>query len=102
MNELIFFSQFKEKLLVSKEDALLFIYVEIDDLLRKNQFDMIDLILKSSFNKSLSTIDFLALLSITFPAKNKLKYRNEFAKYVRRYITERDPNRAEELLSGLE
>lgn len=102
MNELEFCSELKKKLLVDPDDALVFIYVGIDKLLRDGDFNKVDKILTACAAEPFSTMEFLALLSITYSAKDKLKHRSEFAKHVRNHIIGTGSKYADELLSGLE
>ena len=77
------------------------IYEEVDTLLTQNEFKRCDSLLRRLDIRSKSTDELLGYLIVTFPARSKLLYRNQFYIEVVNLVQERKENE-EGLFNGLE
>jgi hypothetical protein len=94
-------SKIRERASEDPDEAVFFIYREVDALLRHGAFRVCDLLLTEDFS-TLKTVHLLALLSITSPARGELNCRGDFAKLVRARLSQTEGSRVEELLAGIE
>lgn len=93
--------QIRSRALGDEDEGVFFIYDNVDSLLAQGSFLTCDRLLREHFD-DLPLIFELALLSITWPAKDALSHRASFAQRLRARLTREDPERVEDLLSGLE
>jgi hypothetical protein len=84
------------------DDGIGLIFATIYELLQRDAFDVVDLILSDVSLDTLPIVHQLAMLSITNPAREKLDQRAAFARRVRKRIMMDDDARVDELLRGLE
>ncbi len=88
-------------LLDDPEDTGFLIYEAIDALMSAGDFAAVDAFLWEDWSR-LSTLNLLAILSISEAARELLAERSGFAAKVREWLTTREPERVDELLRGLE
>ena len=85
------------------DDAIAFIYSEVDALLRKGEFGVVANLLSAIAPSEFDFVCLLGFVSITRAARVPLaEARSTFVARVRSHIAQRDPNRVDELLLGLE
>jgi hypothetical protein len=86
------------------EDAIEFIYTELDSRFLKGLFDDVDELLEAldPRKESLTVLHLLAVTSITSAAKDRLRNRAAFVQRVREHLAKVEAGRVEELLAGLE
>lgn len=79
------------------------LFERVDDFFCAGQFDEVDEFLKEILVEIQSVQMLVCILTVTLPAKEKLKNRDDFFKRVTKKVTaERNPKSAERLLMGLE
>jgi hypothetical protein len=85
------------------DDAVDFIYAEVDQHLRDGAFADVQDLLRALDLAKLDVVHMLAIASITRAAREQLDdARTDYLGRLRRRLAEVDPDRVEELLSGLE
>lgn len=84
------------------DEAIDYIYREVDTFLRKSEFSRVDDILRAVDISSLPVVSLLAFVSITNAPRSLLPARPGFVARVRQHLASVEPNRVEELLAGIE
>jgi hypothetical protein len=84
------------------DDGVELIYTEIDACLRAGWFAQVDALLEMVKPSTLEVLHLLALVSITYAAREHVPARARFVARVRQHLVDVEPARAEELLAGFE
>lgn len=90
--------------LVSKnqtEKAVDVLFDNFDDLLRRSELDLCDSALRSIDIRRLDVTTMLGILSITKPARSRLRARAETVLKIEEMLNSLDPDRTDRLLVGL-
>jgi len=78
-----------------------YLFESIDDLHLEGRFDIVDEIIENINLSKFNNYFLVGLLSITFPARSKLKNRTSMVNRIEYQFELRCPNRIPELIGGL-